>query len=190
MQIATAAAGCSRLHILPAAAGCNSVHVVTVGVLSVGACCTAMHMLHLCARCNCRCTVSRCMLHSYAHAATLCAGFVPAGVKVATVFLCIYFVPVAAGGNTVHMLQRSVHMLNSVCARSCNSLHVLHYLYMSYLQLQVATLSTCCNLCAWCTCSCRLQLCAHAPLGALTAAPGGNRKHAATSVHGVTATAG
>ena len=87
MQIATSAAGCSRLHILPAAAGCNSVHVVTVGVLSVGACCTAMHMLHL------------------------CACFVPAGVKGATVFLCIYFVPVAAGGNAVHMLQRSVHML-------------------------------------------------------------------------------
>ena len=62
-------------------------HVVIVGVLSVGACCTSMHMLHL------------------------CAGFVPVGGKVDTVFLCIHFVPLAAGGNSVHMLQRSVHML-------------------------------------------------------------------------------
>ena len=70
------------MQIATAAAGCNSVHVVTVGVLSVGACCASVQVLYL--------QVSS---------------------KVATVFLCIYFVPVAAGGNAVHMLQRSVHML-------------------------------------------------------------------------------
>ena len=158
MQIATAAAGCSRLHTLPAAAGCNSVHVVIVGVLSVGACCTSMHMLHL------------------------CAGFVPAGVSQGSnckfcAFTSYLWLQVATLCTCCNALCTC---FRSVCVRSCNSAHVLHYLYMSYLQLQVATLSTCCNLCAGRDCSCRLHLSAHAPVGALTAAPGGNRKHAAT----------